>query len=207
MRDCCTAPKKNNTATSFDFQNPIFAQKMEQFRVRKAHSADFEAVISLYRRVSLHPGGIARATHEISEAYVRNFSEKAQKNGLQLVVTTPFPEETIVAEIHCYRLDPEAFSHVLSELTIVVDPEFQGKGVGKMMFQALLEMVQAEMPDILRVELITRESNKNAIALYQKLGFKIEGRLENRIRSANGDLEADIPMAWMPTAPNAPAIR
>jgi len=50
--------------------------------------------------------------------------------------------------------------------------------------------------DILRIELIARESNKKAIAFYQKLGFQIEGRLLNRIKTESG-FEADIPMAWM----------
>ena len=35
--------------------------------------------------------------------------------------------------------------------------------------------------------------NRKALEFYQKLGFKIEGRLEKRIRGAHGGFEADIP--------------
>lgn len=32
---------------------------------------------------------------------------------------------------------------------------------------------------------------------YQTLGFVIEGKMVNRIRSVDGGFEADIPMAWI----------
>jgi len=85
---------------------------------------------------------------------------------------------------------------VLSELTIVVHPDFQGKGVGKLLFLHLLQEIKAHRKDIYRVELIARESNRKAIAFYQSIGFKIEGRLVGRISTGHGAFEADIPMAW-----------
>ena len=50
--------------------------------------------------------------------------------------------------------------------------------------------------DIHRIELMARESNGRAISLYRSLGFRIEGRLEGRIRGTDGQFEADLPMAW-----------
>jgi len=64
------------------------------------------------------------------------------------------------------------------------------------MFNSLLKLIEEKRTDILRVELIARESNTNAIKFYEKLGFKIEGRFEKRINNKNGNFEADIPMAW-----------
>lgn len=46
------------------------------------------------------------------------------------------------------------FNHVLSDLTIAVDPEYQGRGLGNRLFQTLLDHVTEERKDILRVELI-----------------------------------------------------
>lgn len=92
-------------------------------------------------------------------------------------------------------MEPSVFSHVLSDLTIAVDPEYQGRGLGNRLFQTLLDHITEERNDIIRVELIARESNTRALRLYRKLGFQAEGRLEMRIHSV-GRLEADIPMAW-----------
>jgi putative acetyltransferase len=78
----------------------------------------------------------------------------------------------------------------------VVHPDEQGKGIGKQIFQNLLEEIKRHHPDIGRVELIARESNTKAITLYEKLGFKKEGRLEKRIRHSTNSFEADIMMAW-----------
>jgi ribosomal protein S18 acetylase RimI-like enzyme len=77
-----------------------------------------------------------------------------------------------------------------------VDSNYQGKGFGKKLFQTLLDYIMESRNDIFRVELIARESNIKAIKLYEHLGFKIEGRLVNRIKNNDNFFEADIPMAW-----------
>jgi len=162
------------------------------FTVRNANTTDKGLLLQLYKKVAARTVGIARTETEITEAYIQHFMEHARETGIQLVVTH---ENVIIGEIHCYQLFPAVFRHVLSELTIVVDPDFHGKGIGKLIFTQLLNDITANRPDILRVELIARESNQKAIALYQKLGFKEEGRFEKRIASEGG-FEADIPMAW-----------
>ncbi len=94
------------------------------------------------------------------------------------------------------KLEPKVFRHLLSQLTIAVHPNFQGKGLGKLLFTELLTYVEKKRPDILRIELIARESNQKAIQFYQKLGFRIEGKFRSRIDNKTSSLEDDIPMAW-----------
>jgi putative acetyltransferase len=88
------------------------------------------------------------------------------------------------------------FSHVLGDLTLAVHPDAQGRGIGRQLLEALLDVVVRERPHITRVELITRESNLRAIGLYRQLGFLEEGRMPGRIHSVGGGYEADVPMAW-----------
>ena len=165
--------------------------------IRKYIETDKPKVYNLYKRAAKTGGGIARTSNEITKKYIDNIVGKAKNSGVHFVVDHPFDSEKIIGEIHCYKLEPSVFSHVLSDLTIVVDSDFQGKGIGKLLFEMLLSTLEIERTDILRVELIVRESNKKAILFYERLGFKIEGRLENRIDTRNGTFEADIPMAWM----------
>ncbi|MBD0255674.1 MAG: GNAT family N-acetyltransferase [Cytophagales bacterium] len=166
------------------------------FTARFAHSLDEKSIIQLYQAVAAQGGGIAREADEVTAGYVAGNLEKATANGICLVVDHPDQPGAVIAEVHCYKLIPRVFSHVLSELTAVVHPDFQGRGLGKLLFTALLAHVEAHRLDILRVELIARESNGKAIALYEKLGFVTEGRLAQRINGKTGVLEADIPMAW-----------
>lgn len=87
----------------------------------------------------------------------------------------------------------------------MVDPDFQHLSIGKLLFKSLLDKIKEELPDIFRVELLTRESNIRAIRFYEKLGFVKEGVLKNRIKLPDGTLEADLAMAWF-NSNYAPAL-
>ncbi len=181
-----------HTMTDLPFQPAA----LPGFTARFAHSFDEKSIMQLYQAVAAQGGGIAREADEITAGYVAGNLEKATDNGVCLVVDHPGQPDAVIAEVHCYKLTPRVFSRVLSELTAVVHPDFQGRGLGKLLFTALLAHVEANRHDILRVELIARESNQKAIALYGQLGFVAEGRLAQRINGKTGAMEADIPMAW-----------
>ena len=166
------------------------------FPIRQANPTDFTKIYTLYKAVATEPIGIARSPEEISAAYIKNFMAQAAETGVELVIDNPDNADEIIAEIHCHKPGPKIFNHVLSELTIAVHPDFQGKSIGKNIFTHLLELVTSSRPDILRVELFAQESNERAIQFYKKIGFTPEGRFEKRIPGRQNTLEADIPMAW-----------
>lgn len=164
--------------------------------VRAAVVDDVPGILALYRRVAAVPGGLARLEHEVSEAYVADFVGKSLANGIVQVAESPSHPARIVGEIHAYSPGLYCFSHLLSDLTIAVDPEAQGGGVGRRLFESLLDRVVDERPEIVRVELIARASNCKALRFYESLGFVREGRLVGRIRNVDGSFESDIPMFW-----------
>ena len=165
-------------------------------RYRTATIEDLDRLIKLYQEVARTEGGIARLEPEITPEYVSSFLEKSLATGLIIVGENPDNEDELIAEIHAFKAGIQVFDHVLSDLTIVVHPSFQKKKLGRTILTIFLEEVGRNRPDIGRVELIARESNEKAIALYQSLGFLIEGRLEMRIRTTDRHYEADIPMGW-----------
>jgi ribosomal protein S18 acetylase RimI-like enzyme len=167
----------------------------KRFSIASASTADIDSIKDLYLAVAAIEGGLARTADEISFDYVDHFVGKSVAAGI-IVVARAIGFGQIIGEIHGYALGPKVFAHVLGELTIAVHPEHQGAGVGKELFTEFMRRVVHERPDILRVELIARESNRKAIEFYEKLGFRIEGRFAGRIRSAGGGFEDDIPMAW-----------
>jgi len=163
---------------------------------RRARKDDTAALLDLYKQVSRTVGGIARAPGEISAAYIDHALSAALERGLMMVAHAEADEKHLWGAVHAYRSDVRAFSHMFSDLTIVVHPDHQGQGVGRKVFTAFLEDIKENMKDIFRVELIVRESNLRGLLLYETLGFIREGRLENRIQSVSGGYEADIMMAW-----------
>ena len=164
--------------------------------VRKGKASDVKGMFELYRDVAKIPGGIARTRSEITEGYIKHILETALKRGLVIVAEEEGSGGKLRGCIHAYRPNPKAFSHLLSSLTIVVHPDTQGHGVGRMIFSEFLDTIKKSFKDVLRVELFVRESNLRGILLYETLGFVREGRMENRIQRIGGGHEADIYMAW-----------
>jgi ribosomal protein S18 acetylase RimI-like enzyme len=165
-----------------------------QYRIYAATSDDFANIKTLYQSVARQGGGIARTEDEITDDYIQHNLDTAIARGISYVAKVG---EQIVGEIHAYPPFPQIFAHILSDLTIAVHPDFQGTGIGRAIFKALLDEVKLHRSNILRVELFVRQSNLKAIAFYQSLGFEIEGHFQQRVRRPDGDLEADIPMAWI----------
>ena len=101
----------------------------------------------------------------------------------------------LVGMIKASRMPSVQFQHVLWDLTVAVAPEFQGHGIGYRLFSELLANAATLTPKVERVELVVREGLTHAIRLYERLGFRQEGRFERRFRLSDGAYEADVPMA------------
>jgi ribosomal protein S18 acetylase RimI-like enzyme len=168
-----------------------------QYSVREAELSDLHKIIVLYRTVAARSGGIARTVEEVDETYVSGFIERCLKTGIILTIEDLYNPEILIAEVHTCSPGIKVFSHLYSELTLAVHPDYQGKGIGTLLFGTLFREIEFKHPEIQRVELIAKESNQRAINFYKKFGFKPEGRLEKRILGTEGKLEADIPMAWI----------
>jgi ribosomal protein S18 acetylase RimI-like enzyme len=153
-----------------------------------------DAVVALYRAAAAS-GGLARRPDEIDATTVRPFLERAARDGVSRAVWTP--DGALAAEIHALRMAPAQFNHVLTDLTVAVHPDWQGKGLGSLLFRALIAAARDLTPAITRIELMAREGNTGAIRLYQRLGFRIEGRFAGRVHLPNGTVEDDIAMAML----------
>ena len=164
---------------------------------RTATPSDIPALVKLYKAVSKIEGYIARLEYEVTEEYISNFVHKSLETGLIIVGESETNPEELVAEVHGYKPGIYIFNHVLGDVTFLVHPEHQGKGIGRTIFTIFLDEIVNNRPDIGKVELFTGESNRRAIGLYQSLGFMIEGRMEMRYRTPSGNYEADIPMGWV----------
>ena len=65
-------------------------------------------------------------------------------------------------------------------LGVALLPEFRGQGLGGRLIRQTLDAARAF--GLHRVELTVREDNKNAIALYRKIGFEIEGLMRDAMK-------------------------
>ncbi len=163
------------------------------YKIRKGKLDDREGLKQLYKKVAATPGGLARTVEEITDAYIAKALESGVKNGIMFVADL---HGKVIGSIIKYKLEPAVFSHVLTDGSILVDPEYQRKGIGEALITSLQNEVKNHHPEIYRVEIIARESNPAIKGLYARTGFVKEGEFKGRIKGVNGKLESDIPMAW-----------
>ena len=168
--------------------------------IRSGTTNDIDALLALQRIVAGESATLARAPDEISREHIEAVVAKSTTTGIFLVATEG---AAVIGAVYCYALGPRQFAHVLSELTIAVHPAHQGRGVGRRLFEALLEQVQTGRPDVARVELLVRADNVGAQRLYTSVGFREEGRLRGRVRLPDGTMLDDVMMAWHRTPTTA----
>ena len=150
-------------------------------------------VVDLYRRGAQSPDGLVRRVDEIDPDYVKAFIKRCQRRGLAIVARV---DRQVIGEIHAHTPEVYAFRHLLTDLTIVIDPDWQGQGVGRRLFQYYLNRVTETLPHIHRIELFTRSHNHRTIAFYESLGFINEGPQRNKILKTEGQYETPVHMAW-----------
>jgi putative acetyltransferase len=161
---------------------------------RKATKEDFDSIKKLYKATASQKNGIARTSEEITDDYISKVLFNSINNGLIMVADS---ENMLVGAINAFFPEPICFSHVLSDITFVVHPDFQGKGIGKSLFNAFMQEIELNLPEVNRIELFVRNSNEKAQKLYESFGFQKEGILRQRIKNADGIIENDIIMGWV----------
>jgi ribosomal protein S18 acetylase RimI-like enzyme len=162
------------------------------FSTRKVRSEDVAQITEIYRLAAGQPVGLARRASEVNPEFVRQLLHEISPTGLFMVIE----QVQVLGFIHAIAAPIEDLRHVMAHLTVAIHPEFQGRGVGKVLFQAFLDQVQNHYPQIYRVELRARSSNAAALSLFRRLGFVEEGLFKSRIRRRDGQYEDGIPMAW-----------
>jgi putative acetyltransferase len=150
-------------------------------RVRVLTAGDAAAIFPIYRDSST-----ARMPDEITEALtVEMVAQALSHDGIGLVAVEG---EVVVGFVLGPRHPVRRLSHVMTNVLVCVEASARGRGIGRALMSELA--LRARASDWCeRIEFHVRASNVRAIALYESLGFVVEGRL--RARVANGDERGD----------------
>ena len=162
---------------------------MSNHSFRPLRQIDAPALLVLMRRAE---GGLGRLPDEMDLPWMKEALAGALEGGIAIGA---WHGARLIGMIKASRMPSVQFQHVLWDLTVAVDPEAQGRGVGQGLFAELLASAGSMTPKVERIELVVREGLTHAIRLYERLGFRQEGRFERRFRLADGTYEADLPMA------------
>lgn len=156
---------------------PISEQHIESFR---------EAVGSVAREQK-YLAFLDAPTLEMTHAFVL---ENLRDKWPQMVAVI---EDKVIGWCDITSLHRPVFAHS-GALGIGVLAQFRGQGIGEALMRTAIE--KARSRGLTRIELTVREHNKPAIALYEKLGFQVEGLHRNAVR-IDDKYENHISMAFL----------
>jgi len=168
---------------------------MSEFLIRESNLEDVPELMRLYKKVSTK-GGLGRTEEEINADYISDFLHKCQARGKGLILYVATEPNKVIGEINGYTLGLKTFAHVFEQITMVIDPAYQGLGLGKKLLQALQTEIQNLMPWIMKMELACFSNNAKALQLYLSQGFIIEGKRKNRVRLTTGEFADGLALGW-----------
>lgn len=129
-------------------------------------------------------------TRERIEGWVNNIDYN-RVLPIVAIVREPSGRERIVASATLRFHQDEASRHKTG-FGITVHDDYQNRGLGTIMTQYMIEI--AHRKGLKKVYLLVTTDNERAIHVYNKCGFKIEGRLKKE-HYTNGEYGDDYRMA------------
>ena len=113
-----------------------------------------------------------------------------------------FPQNVVVAELHRkpvgwgkieHPTPLPSNAHVWHVTGLAVDPEFEGRGAGRALMEALMDL--ARQRGGRRMTLRVFAPNERARRLYERLGFEVEGVMRGEFMIGQGEYVDDVFMA------------
>lgn len=118
-------------------------------------------------------------THEEEISFINNFLTSEKSLMLIATLNGKCIGNCCINPIGSYK----RYAH-RCEVAIALYQEFCGQGIGRVMLETVLQAAKELGFEQAELEVIS--DNKNAIALYEKLGFKKYGTLPNNMKYADG---------------------
>ena len=138
--------------------------------IRKAEPSDAEAIWKCYTAPL-----VVRNTLQMPYRSLESVRELMAKSGDGQHTLVAVVDGEVVGVIGLHTSSRPRVNH-RGEIGMMVRDDWQGKGVGKAMMQAVVDLADKWL-NLSRIELTVFTDNEPAIALYRKFGFEIEGEL------------------------------
>jgi len=175
-------------------RTPALAQKVTPILIGNALDSDAADVVALYRR-TLEEGAWFitypdefRGTEQWQAKIIREWNTETNSRFMVARV-----DGQIVGAISITGGNKERTHHV-GNIEVFVAQDVRGRGVGRALMAAAILWAQSN-PILRKLGLHVFEDNTRAVALYQQLGFVVEGRLEAEFQEIDGSFRNDLVMA------------
>lgn len=137
--------------------------------IRHAEPSDYEALYQLYSLPQAIHG-----TMQMPYPSLEKWKSRLTNNTDNLCNLVTVMEGVVIGHAGLWSESPSPRRRHAATLGIAVHDDRHGKGVGKALMHALLDMADNWL-NLSRIELNVYSDNAHAIALYEQCGFQIEG--------------------------------
>ena len=155
--------------------------------IAEEHIEGFRLAVDSVAREGRYLALVEAPPVEKSRAFVRRNLNEDRPHFVAL------EDGRVVGWCDIASLDRPVYAHS-GVLGMGVIAAHRGRGIGEALIRAALE--KARVTGLTRVELLVRESNTPARALYEKVGFVVEGVQRNAVRM-DGRYEDQLSMALL----------
>ncbi|WP_202076767.1 GNAT family N-acetyltransferase [Caldalkalibacillus salinus] len=152
-----------------------------QVKIRRAQPTDVRALIDLFRSVMLEEKYLLTTYEEFSltEEKARQWVQQANYPSSDIILIVEKGSE-IIGSLD-FTLGQKTRLRHLGTIGMCVHKEWRGRGVGSQLLALFLAWAE-EQPTLEKICLEVFSTNKEAIQLYEKHGFVIEGIRKEQVK-------------------------
>jgi len=143
--------------------------------IRKLTEDDAESLwkLRLYA-LETDPASFGESPEELRKTSAVEYASRLRWGGLENFVLGAFEDEALVAMTGFYRETATKRRHKGWIWGVFVSPSARGKGVGRTLLAGVIETAKA-LPGIRSLRLTVSTTQRPAIKLYERLGFRSFG--------------------------------
>jgi RimJ/RimL family protein N-acetyltransferase len=168
-----------------------------EFTIRPASPRDVRSFLEMYRVVAAEGRYIRTEEPRSASLYRRLFRVPVTSDRARMLAVAG---DRVIGEIGVEREDHPVTRHVAS-IGMMVVPEWRGRGVGSALMAEAIGWCRRE--GVEKIELSVYPGNDAARALYEKYGFREEGRLSGHSKKQRlGYLDEVLMGLWLTERPS-----
>jgi ribosomal protein S18 acetylase RimI-like enzyme len=146
----------------------ILQVNIEIREIRREDAASYRGALDSVCRERRFLAGVAAPSLKMTRAFIEGNISKGNPHFVALV------DGRVVGWCDLVAGDPKQGTAHVARLGMGVEKAYRRQGIGRLVMEAAI--AKAGRTGIEKVELGVYSSNQAAISLYQKAGFKVEGR-------------------------------
>lgn len=168
------------------------------YKIRTAKYTDRKDIYRLFLETITREKKLLNASI-VPECFLEEFVDKAIKKGNMLVVENNRDEVALIGEVHYYHTNGKESpgeSDLLKEFSFFSGSGCHPDGQETSLVSWLFGEIEQKHHDVFRVELNTPVCSEASVNFFKKMGLRVEGNYNGRLKSKSPQKQLMLPLSW-----------